>query len=185
MTCPKCQSTIDAAHKVCPECGTGLYRNVSGVIRTSAVMISADGEDNFYHSVQEVPERLRQQLIESTAGDNSGTIVIADRAGKEQLTQALARRESARPQLARPFADLSLSNLAQSGLTQSGLTQSGSAQSASDQTGLRSDSGSALQSGIERTALHRLARLPWIAWAGVFVVLASAIGLSVFFGMRW
>jgi hypothetical protein len=138
-------------------------------------MISADGEDSFYHSVQEVPERLRKQLIESTAGDNSGTIVIADRAGKEQLTQALARRESARPQLARPFTDLSIS----------GLTQSGSSQAGSNQSGLRSDSASALQPGIELTARDRLARLPWIAWAGVLVVLASAIGLSVFFGMRW
>jgi hypothetical protein len=124
-------------------------------------MISADGEDSFYHSVQEVPERLRKQLMESTAGDNSGTIVIADRAGKEQLTQALARRESARPQPERAFTDLSI------------------------QTGLRSDPASAAQPDIEMTPRKRLARLPWIAWAGVFVVLASAIGLSVFFGTRW
>jgi hypothetical protein len=34
--------------------------------------------------------------METTAGDNSGTIVIADRAGKEQLTQILARREANR-----------------------------------------------------------------------------------------
>ena len=105
MTCPKCHSTIDSAQKVCPECGAGLYRNVSGVIRTSAVLISADGEDRFFHSVQEVPERLRKQLMDSTAGDNSGTIVIADRAGKEQLTQALARRESEQQ---RSRADLEL-----------------------------------------------------------------------------
>ena len=170
MTCPKCQATIDPANKQCPECGTGLYRNVSGVIRTSAVMISADGEDSFYHSVQEVPERLRKQLLETTAGDNSGTIVIADRAGKEQLTQALARRESARPQPARPFTDLSMS-----GLPTSGLPLSGSPETRE----------SVLEPASEVTPRIWVTRLPWIAWAGFVAVLASAVALSVFFGTRW
>ncbi len=106
MTCPRCQATIDAEKELCPECGAGLYRNVSGIIRTSAVMISAGGKESFYHSVQEVPERLRKQLIDTTAGDNAGTIVIADRAGKEQLTQALARRELAAARPSPPIAEL-------------------------------------------------------------------------------
>jgi hypothetical protein len=57
-------------------------------------MISSGDESSFYDSVQEVPERLRKQLLETTASRNSGTIVIADRAGKEQLTQVLARRHA-------------------------------------------------------------------------------------------
>jgi len=57
-------------------------------------MISSGDENAFYDSVQEVPERLRKQLLETTASRNSGTIVIADRAGKEQLTQVLARRHA-------------------------------------------------------------------------------------------
>jgi hypothetical protein len=68
-------------------------RNVSGVMKTSAVMIAARGERGFYRSVQDVPEPLRTQLLETTTSSNSGVIVIADRAGKEQLTQVLARRE--------------------------------------------------------------------------------------------
>jgi hypothetical protein len=64
-------------------------------MKTSAVMIAAGGERGFYNSVKDVPEPLRTQLLETTASRNSGTIVIADRAGKEQLTQAMARRESA------------------------------------------------------------------------------------------
>ena len=175
MTCPKCQATIDPACKLCPECGTGLYRNVSGVIRTSAVMISADGEDSFYHSVQEVPERLRKQLLETTAGDNSGTIVIADRAGKEQLTQALARRESVRPQPARPFTDLSMSGLPIAGLPMSGLPGSASPETRE----------SVLEPASEVAPRIWVARLPWIAWAGFAVVLASAAAISVFFGTRW
>jgi hypothetical protein len=69
-----------------------LLRNVSGMMRTSAVMIAAAGEKGFYRSVRDVPDGLRQQLLRVTAGENSGTIVIADKAGKEQLTQIVARR---------------------------------------------------------------------------------------------
>lgn len=78
----------------CPECGVNLLRNVSGIMKTSAVLIAARGERGFYNSVQDVPEPLRTQLLETTASPNSGIIVIADRAGKEQLTQAMARREA-------------------------------------------------------------------------------------------
>jgi hypothetical protein len=63
-------------------------------MKTSAVMIAAAGERGFYRSVQEVPEPLRTQLIRTTSSANSGTIVIADRAGKEQITQIAGRREN-------------------------------------------------------------------------------------------
>jgi hypothetical protein len=66
------------------------------MIKTSAVMIARSGKQSFFRSVQEVPEPLRQKLLRVTGGENAGTIVIADRAGKEQLTQVVARREAAR-----------------------------------------------------------------------------------------
>lgn len=94
MTCPKCHSEFGSTDGVCPECGVRLLRNVSGVMKTLAVMIAARGEHGFYHSVQDVPEPLRTQLIETTTSPNSGIIVIADRAGKEQLTKVMARREA-------------------------------------------------------------------------------------------
>lgn len=96
MICPKCHSEFDNTDGVCPECGVRFLRNVSGVMKTSAVMIAAGGERGFYRSVQDVPEPLRTQLLETTASPNSGIIVIADRAGKEQLTQVMARREAGR-----------------------------------------------------------------------------------------
>jgi hypothetical protein len=101
MTCPKCHSELpdsgfDNTDGFCPECGVRLLRNVSGVMKTSAVMIAARGERGFYRSVQDVPEPLRSQLLETTTSQNSGVIVIADRAGKEQLTQVMARREAGR-----------------------------------------------------------------------------------------
>lgn len=107
MTCPKCQAEFEppggakrhaTGDTVCPACGLRLLRSVTGVVRTSAVMISAGDEDAFYNSLQDVPEPLRNRLLESTNGDNAGTIVIADRAGKEQLTEVLARRENPRPE---------------------------------------------------------------------------------------
>jgi hypothetical protein len=96
MTCPRCHSEFETIGGACPECGVTVLRNVSGVMKTSAVMISARGERGFYNSVRDVPEPLRTQLLETTTSRNSGTIVIADRAGKEQLTQAMARREATR-----------------------------------------------------------------------------------------
>jgi len=101
MTCPKCHSElgrtqVEDADGICPECGVRLLRNVSGVMKTSAVMIAAHGESGFYRSVQDVPEPLRTQLIETTTSQNSGIIVIADKAGKDQLTHVMARREASR-----------------------------------------------------------------------------------------
>lgn len=93
MTCPRCRSEFVAPKTACPKCGISLSRSVSGVMKTSGVLIAAGGERSFYRSVQEVPEPLRTQLIETTNGVNSGTIVIADRAGKEQISQVLLRRE--------------------------------------------------------------------------------------------
>jgi hypothetical protein len=95
MICPRCHSEVKDGESACPECGIRLLRNVSGVMKTSAVLIAAGGERGFYRSVQEVPEPLRTQLIEITTSQNSGVIVSADKAGKEQLTQVLARREAA------------------------------------------------------------------------------------------
>lgn len=96
MTCPKCFAEFELGARSCPECGVQLVRNVSGVMKTSSVMIAAGNEQTFYRSVQDVPEPLRSQLIESTHSANSGTIVIADRAGKDQITQIIARRENAK-----------------------------------------------------------------------------------------
>ena len=59
MTCPRCFSQFEGPRGVCPECGVSLFRNVSGIVKTSVVMISAGEENVFYDSVQDVPEQLR------------------------------------------------------------------------------------------------------------------------------
>src|ERR1700685_3989165 len=136
MTCPRCHSEFETSDSVCPECGVRLLRNISGVMKTSAVMIAAQGERGFYRSVRDVPEPLRTQLIETTTSPNSGIIVIADRAGKAQLTQVMARREASReateatPYRAGPLRDR------QAAVTESAFP-----------------------------ALPSISRLPWLAWA--------------------
>ncbi len=100
MLCPKCFAEFESGARSCPECGVQLFRNVSGIMKTSSVMIAEGEEQTFYRSVRDVPEPLRSRLIESTHGANSGTIVIADRAGKDQITQVIARRENAKERAA-------------------------------------------------------------------------------------
>ena len=158
MTCPRCHSEFETKGTSCPECGVTLLRNVSGVMKTSAVMIAARGERGFYNSVKDVPEPLRTQLLETTASRNSGTIVIADRAGKEQLTQAMARREASRDKRE--------------------ATRDGSAQ-----TSL----GASVDDATPETtsAPRRLARAHWLAWVGVILVLMLAAIVSAFFYLHW
>lgn len=96
MTCPRCFADLDADYASCPACGVEFVQKVSGVMKTSAVMIATAGDMGFYRSVQEVPEPLRTQLIETTNSANSGTIVIADRVGKEQIRQVVGRRQTAK-----------------------------------------------------------------------------------------
>jgi hypothetical protein len=69
-------------------------RMESGVIKTSAVFIASDGVRAMYPSLRDVPEPLRRRLVECTSGRNSGTILIADRRGKEEIEKA-ARTERA------------------------------------------------------------------------------------------
>ena len=95
MTCPRCFADCEPRSGKCPECGVQLVQNVSGVMKTSAVMIAAAGERGFYRSVQEVPEPLRTQLLEITASANSGTIVIADRAGRDKIPSVIGQRRPA------------------------------------------------------------------------------------------
>lgn len=96
MNCPFCQIAFDPDHwESCPHCGGNEEEKetaleLSGVLKTSTILIAAgDGGSEVYRSVEEVPEPLRRLLVESTNGENSGTIYIADRRGREQIERAL------------------------------------------------------------------------------------------------
>ena len=63
----------------------------SGVFQTSTVLISAEGADLVYRSVDEVPARLRSRLLKTTNGANSATILIADRKGRKEIDKAMRK----------------------------------------------------------------------------------------------
>jgi predicted LPLAT superfamily acyltransferase len=142
MTCPRCFADLDAVYPNCPSCGVEFVQKVSGVMKTSAVMIATAGDMGFYRSVQEVPEPLRTRLIETTNSANSGTIVIADRVGKEQITQVVGRRQSAKECAANRAA--------------------------------------AAKSSPSWSFLG----LPWVFWAGAFLILCAAIVVVAVFAIR-
>jgi hypothetical protein len=62
---------------------------VRGTYQTSTVLISGRGGERVFRSVDEVPAALRTQLLKSTNGANSATILIADRRGRHEIARAM------------------------------------------------------------------------------------------------
>jgi hypothetical protein len=90
MTCRNCGKKFDRPENGgCPYCGEPPAQVRSGVMKSSTILISAAGADAVYRSVKEVPVPLRRQLLRSTNGINSATILIADRRGREEITRAI------------------------------------------------------------------------------------------------
>ncbi len=58
-------------------------------MKSSTILISVGETDAVYRSVKEVPAPLRRQLLKSTNGLNSATILIADRLGREEIARAI------------------------------------------------------------------------------------------------
>ena len=70
-----------------------FVRQVAGFIKTSAVMIATREDDVFYGSLHEVPAPLRVRLEAATHSVNSGTILIADKAGRERILTRTVKME--------------------------------------------------------------------------------------------
>jgi hypothetical protein len=140
-----------------------IMRSVSGVMKTSAIMIAADGERAFYHSVKDVPESLRKKLIETTGSPNSGTIVIADRAGREQITEVMARREARSTGPANAYK----------------ATLAAAAAKAPVRRHVLDPRRLGMEGGVGWL------RKNWLASAGVALVLTLAGIASALFGLRW
>jgi hypothetical protein len=88
MTCPRCRTPYQDARAKCPRCGAA-NRNARGTYQTSTVLISTGGNERVFRSVDEVPAPLRTQLLKSTNGANSATILIADRRGRREIARAM------------------------------------------------------------------------------------------------
>ena len=92
MTCRRCKVTYDPAqHKACPNCGAPRPRLRPTFLKTSTIVISTSDAEGVYRSLEEVPAPLRNRLLESTSGQNSATILIADRKGREEIARAVRR----------------------------------------------------------------------------------------------
>ena len=163
MTCPRCYAEFESGAGACPDCGVQLRHNVSGMLKTSAVMIAAGGGQGFYRSVQDVPEPLRRQLLEVTSSENSGTIVIADKAGKAQLTQVVARRESMREQPAAAAIEAP----------------------AEPAQGVREKRLRRLAFAGQSFARQSFLGISWVVWAGIFLACGSAGVVAAMFAIHW
>lgn len=62
--------------------------------KSSTIFISTGGDTKVYHSVSDIPVALRRKLEVTTQSQNSATILIADKRGKEELVRALQGEES-------------------------------------------------------------------------------------------
>jgi hypothetical protein len=58
-------------------------------VKTSTIFIAKGDRTRVYRSVNEIPQRLRKELEQSTNGFNSATILIADRRGRQEILRAL------------------------------------------------------------------------------------------------
>ncbi len=89
MTCARCGKHFTEEHAKCPHCGEPRADDGSGVFQSSTVLISIDGTDQVYRSVDDVPYPLRHRLLKSTNSSNSATILIADRRGRQEIAKAM------------------------------------------------------------------------------------------------
>ena len=89
MICSRCGKKYAEEEAKCPHCGEPHADGGSGVFQSSTVLISTEGADKVYRSVDDVPYPLRHRLLKSTNSPNSATILIADRRGRQEITKAM------------------------------------------------------------------------------------------------
>jgi hypothetical protein len=89
---------MDGDPQNCPYCGELVPERITGILKTSTILISADDTESVYRSVREIPEPLRKKLLRSTNGLNSRTILIADRRGEQRIARALKNLPGAPPE---------------------------------------------------------------------------------------
>ncbi len=64
--------------------------------KCSTIMIAAGGKTLVYHSLDEIPDDLREQLLETTQGVHSATILIADKLGRDKILRSMRQAETGR-----------------------------------------------------------------------------------------
>jgi hypothetical protein len=63
--------------------------------KTSTILVSTGGKLRSFRTLEEVPDEMRQRLIQSTSGPYSATLLIADEAGRQEVLRSLRGQPSA------------------------------------------------------------------------------------------
>lgn len=63
--------------------------------KTSTILISSGGKLRSFRSLADVPQQMRERLIQSTSGPYSATLLIADEAGRQEVLRSLRGQPSA------------------------------------------------------------------------------------------
>jgi hypothetical protein len=106
MICRRCKASYNAAeNRKCPQCGAARPKPKPVFLKTATILISTSEAEGVYRSMEEVPALLRSRLLESTNGQNSATILIADRKGREQIARAARSAPGAREKAGRPMEE--------------------------------------------------------------------------------
>jgi hypothetical protein len=90
MRCGSCRRRYEGGPgDACPHCGAAPPRARPGYMKTSTILISTERGEGHYRNLEEIPARLRSELLRTTNGANSATILIADRRGRKELARAV------------------------------------------------------------------------------------------------
>jgi hypothetical protein len=93
MTCPRCHRAFRPGepHFCAPADREVLYK-------TSTVLITMGDSGRIYRSIDDAPEELREQMEKAAMSCDSASIVIADRAGRDKIEDALNLIEKTEPE---------------------------------------------------------------------------------------
>jgi hypothetical protein len=98
MICGSCPKPYEGGPgDPCPHCGARHREAPPDFIKTSTILISTGGGESVYRSLEEIPAPLRSELLKSTNSADSGTILIADRKGREEIARAVRRLPAGLP----------------------------------------------------------------------------------------
>jgi hypothetical protein len=92
MHCKRCgePGPLDEAG-FCEECAHDAIGLASGVVKTATIVAAVGESTAVYRSIKEMPPQLRRKLRRATNSGNSGTILIADKRGRQEVARALRK----------------------------------------------------------------------------------------------
>lgn len=96
MACKRCgvEGALDR-DGFCEECAREEIGLASGVMKTSTIVVAAGETTGVYRSLKELPPELQRKLRRATNGANAGTILIADKRGREEIARVIRKLPNA------------------------------------------------------------------------------------------